>query len=265
MSGRTLRDLLRTFRNGAPSRAEYEKFLRTHGVIGANERLGDRPDIALDVYCDWQRRAPVACMFARLIARNPSAHDVAWEMIPTPIDEQNVAGAADQIAQLVEQAKGQEESIVILLPAISEAKSLILLCKAIGRCESWSVRAPYNPSDRFDRIYVRMTTVIGPNVEAEILGVGPFAFLPPTRQSPITALHIRTKTEGAKPRSPGSADKAHLANMDWPGGRDRRFKQLWKGTAQSRVAVLGGDDSAARARITFAIPRTEWDGVTLQT
>lgn len=254
MGPQGLTDTLRQVRFAglAPTRAEYESHLRAEGFIGSSENLLDRPDIALAIYRDWQRRDRVACVFARLIALNSERYDIAWEVLPTRVDPSNVESAASKVTSVVEPAKGQEEAVTVLLPGLEDPESLVSLCKALGQCPSWKVSALFNPSDRLGRVYVRLTTRLAPNVDSEVLGVAPFEFLPPTRVAPITALHIRTKTEGAKPRGYKSSDKSHLADIAWPDD------QFWEASCKQRADVLGGDDSAARARITFAVPQDLW-------
>lgn len=261
MTDSAMRKILRKFQyeDDAIVRNLYEKHLRDAGVISIDEGLSDRPDIAVEVYRDWQRRPPVACVFARLISLKPTIYDVHWDILSSSITADNAIDIAQKVAQIVEPVKGQEEAVVILFPCVETPESLVLLCKALAQCDDWNVVASYNPSDKLDRVYTRITTVVGPNTEAEVLGVGPFDFFPATRRSPILALHVRTKTERAKSRAPGSTDKAHLADMEWPEGRGKRFHQFWSSTIQKRLEVLGGDDSAARARITFSIPQTIWD------
>ena len=256
-----IRNVLRDLQvaDGELIRIAYEDHLRANGILAGDETLSNRPELAATVYQDWQRRDKVACVFARLMALYPSAYDVVWDVISTPVSADNAELVAQEIVDLVEPTKAQEEAVVVLLPTLDQPEVLVAVCKGLGKCKGWNVRAPFNPSDKLERVYVRVTTDVGPNVEAEVLGVGPFAFLPITRQSPITALHVRTKTERAKRRAHNTPDKAHLADIDWPEGRGRRFNQFWEKTSQRRAEVLGGDDSAARARVTFAVPRNLWE------
>ena len=247
--------------DGADVRIRYERVLRSATVIGGHETLADHPEIAVDVYRDWQRRPPVACVFARLMALNPEPYDIAWEVVPGLIALGDAKETARRIADLVEPAIGQEEAIAVLIPGVETPESLIGICKALGHCPDWTTRAPFNPSDKFERRYIRITTVVAPDVEAEVLGVAPFDFLPITRRSPIFALHVRTKAEGAKDRGQGASKRVHLADIAWPEERTHHKDQFWGQTIRHRLERLGGDNSAARARITLAIPRKLWDAV----
>jgi len=111
-----------------------------------------------------------------------------------------------------------------------------------------------------DRIHVGLRYELEENVEAEILGLGPFSFLPATRRSPIMALEIRTKSDRHKHRGRSKIGRSHLADIEWPAANKTSVDKAWEQSQEARQTILGGDDSAARARITFAIPRTYWDG-----
>ena len=250
--------------DGADVRIKYEQVLRSAAIIGEYETLADHPEIALDVYRDWQRRPPIACVFARLMALNPEPYDIAWEVVSGRVELGNASETARQIADLVKPAIGQEEAIAVLIPGVETPEALVGVCKALGHRSEWTTRAPFNPSDKFERCYIRITTVVAPDVEAEVLGVAPFDFLPATRRSPIFALHVRTKAEGAKDRGQGTSKRVHLADIAWPEERTHHKDQFWNQTIRHRLDRLGGDDLAARARITFAIPRRQWDAVDVE-
>ena len=109
-------------------------------------------------------------------------------------------------------------------------------------------------------MHVSLRFVLQKNIESEILGLGPFTFLPATRRAPVTVLEIRTKIEGHKKRGGSQVERSHLADIPWPVASKERKNIIWQQSSEARHAILGGDDSAARARITFAIPRPLWDG-----
>lgn len=253
-------------KEGAVRRGQYEDLLRRKKVLGPGETLVDRPAIARLVYLNWQYGPEVACQFARAIACRPHRYDVGVATLGGHITEPSAGQAAMALNEKLEVMKGQEEGAAILLPGLVDGAALSALCKTLGQLDGWNLKARLNPSDRMNRVYVRLTTEVAAGVEAEVLGVGPFDFLPRTRRAPVAAFHVRTKPTDAKPRDPKDSLKAHLADMSWPGGREsRQFGKLWKATEKARDAILGGDDSAARARITFAIPREIWDSAEPQT
>lgn len=257
-----LRKLLKNLQwsTGGPSRSDYEAYLREHRVLDEQDTLANRPDLSESVYRDWQRRSQVACVFARRIATQPGKFDVKTVVVSeNPAEE--MTGSIDKTAVAVIAARGSSEALTILFPNLVDSTLLAAFCKRLGaRNGNWRIEAVPNPSDRLDRVHVSLLFSLSKVVEAEILGFGPFTFLPATRRSPITALEIRTKTKGHKTRGRSETARSHLAEIPWKGASDAWFDRTWKQSEEARRAILGGDDSAARARITFAIPRPLWDG-----
>ena len=246
--------------DGGPSRSDYELYLREQRVLDEDETLADRVDLAEAIYRDWQRRVQVACVFARRIATQPRKFGVHTVVVKgDPVTE--MTGAIDATAAAAKAARGTHEALTVLIPKLINSKVLVALCKRLGaRNDDWTITATFNPSDKLERVHVSLRYVLRTDVHAEILGFGPFNFLPATRRAPISALEIRTKTKGSKKRGHSAVARSHLADIPWRGAGDAWVNRAWKTTEEARRTVLGGDDSAARARITFAIPRPLWDG-----
>lgn len=261
-NGNGLRKILKDLQwsTGAPSRSDYEAFLREHQFLDEHQTLAGRVDLAEPIYRDWQRRPQVACVFARRIATQPRKFNVHTVVVQEdPADE--MTRAIDRTAEAVVAARGSHEALTVLLPKLVDSRLLVAFCKRLGaRNGNWRIEAVANPSDRLDRVHVSLRFALRKDVEAEILGFGPFTFLPATRRAPITALEIRTKVKGHKKRGRSETARSHLADIEWQGAGNAWFARAWAQTEEARRTVLGGDDSAARARITFAIPRALWDG-----
>jgi len=256
---RQIRKLLRQLQwaQDGPGRSDYENYLKEHAVLAEDEELVDRPDLAPFIYRDWQSRPQVACLFARQIAGNPERYTVKTEVIArNPARE--MTAAIDETAAAIAKANGKYEGLTVLLPRLNDQKVLVSYCKRLGaRNNTWRLEADFNPSDNRERVYVSLRFALKPDIEAEILGFGPFTFLPLTRRSPITALEIRTKTDRATERSGSQTKRAHLAHIPW---KAKSAEEMWRKSREARRRILGGDDSSARARVTFAIPRWLWDG-----
>ena len=261
-NGNGLRRILKDLQwsTGGPSRSDYEAYLREHRVLDEHETIADRPDLSAPVYRDWQRRSQVACVFARRIATQPRKYNVETVVVQeAPAEE--MTGVIDSTAKAVMAARGSHEALTILLPKLVDSMLLAVFCKRLGaRNDHWRIEAVPNPSDRLKRVHVSLRFTLRKDVEAEILGLGPFDFLPLTRRAPITALEVRTKVEGHKKRGRSKVGRSHLADIPWPAANSAWYDRSWKQSEEARRTVLGGDDSAARARITFAIPRAIWDG-----
>ena len=261
-NGNGLRKILKELQwaAGGPSRSDYEIYLREHKILGEEETLAERVDLAASVYRDWQRRPQVACVFARRIATQPVKFNIQTVVVPEDPTKE-MTHAIESTASAVRAARGSREAITILFPKLTTSAALVAFCKRLGaRNGDWRIEATPNPSDRLDRVHVSLRYTLRKNIEAEILGLGPFAFLPATRRAPITVLEIRTRVEGHKKRGRSKVSRSHLADIPWQGASPKWFERTWHQSEDARRAVLGGDDSAARARITFAIPRSLWDG-----
>ena len=260
--GNGIRGLLKELQwaEGGPSRSDYESYLREHEVLGEQETFFDKTDLSATIYRDWQRRSQVACVFARKIAVRPGKYDVQTKIIEQdPVKEMTQVVAAT--ADAVNNACGNHEALTVLVPKLVDSKALVAFCKRLGaRNGRWSIEAVFNPSDRLERVHMSLRYVLEQNIHAEILGLGPFNFLPSTRRAPITALEIRTKTKGHKKRGGSHISRSHLADINWPNVKQKTRDKDWEQSKRARLQALGGDDSAARARITFAIPRSLWDG-----
>lgn len=242
----------------SPARHDYIMHLKSNGIIGTESEFIDHTCLVKAVYKDWQKRPQVGCVFAQQIAARPDQHEIDWAIFKDGESISEVHDLADRIAEHAYGVRNQEEAAAILLPALTDPSVLTALCKALGQIEGWDCKAEYNPSDKYDRFYVRVVMPLPPDTEAELLGLGPFDFLPLTRQAPVTALQIRTKPDDAEWRGPSDIKKAHLAHIPWP--HQKTFKTHWAKTEELRRDILGGDDTAAKARVTFAIPSNHWDG-----
>lgn len=248
-----------------PSLDDYLQHLRRHGKLARDSDLSRHPDLVEMVYRHWQCQPQIACEFARLIAKDPQSHGVDVTVVSGVVDAQSAGTAASATAKIIERAITKQgcEAVSVLIPGVLDVATLVALCHSLGAQPGWRCRPQLNPSDCAQRIYVELKVEVGTDnrgktVLAEVLGFGPFEFLPLTRRAPITAVVLRAKPENAgQPKNPFKEPRAHLAdlriNMD-----SRTFRRTWKASESARQRVLEGDDSAARARVTFAIPEEHW-------
>lgn len=243
------------------SRADFLAHLVGTGHIADATELLGRPDFVEQVYRKWQAQGQLACQFARHIGRSPDLFGIVTKTFNT-----DVTGALDDatrtgIQEAVEHARSTAhvQGLTLLFPAVVEGAALVRFCRDLARVPMLTVTAKRNPSDRGDRVYVAIQAQVSDAAVAEILGFGPLDFLPFTRRSPITALELRTKQPGAKLSAPGKPKRLHLAAIPMPEDwTEERIRRVWSHTERSREEFLGGDDSAAKAKVTFAIPEALW-------
>lgn len=244
-----------------PNRNDYLTHLRKLKVLGPQEKLADRIDLAEQIYKHWQSQPQIACLFGRRIARDPKSFGILRHVVKGEVSSSNMHLVAKEISSVVDEKIGAKdvEGASILIPGLEEVDALVNFIRTMGQQPDWNVRAVPNPSDKWERIYVELKRAIGEDVFAEVLGFGPFPFLPLTRQSPLPALELRVKQKGARDKkSPSNRKYAHLADIPFK-YKKKIFKRTWERSEKARLEILSGDDSAARARITFAIPSEHWN------
>ena len=248
-----------------PSRWDYlDLFVRT-GIIGAEGDLISNPKLNEAVYLDWLRRGQVGCVFAQLLARPAYRSRSRTVVLYESANSQPGGQLAEQIDAKVRNAVADPnaESLSILLPAVLSAEYLVHLVLCLSAVPRWTIERESRWRRRLIRVGLRVE--IGDEVWAEVLGVGPFLFFPPTRQSPITTLEIRTKRTGAKKSKLSRKMLAsHLADIetgDFLSPKQHRilFKTLTPGL---RNRILGGEpDERAKAGVTFVLPAAIWSAL----
>lgn len=241
-----------------PSRADYLQWLQADGQLQPGEAIGARAVLAEAIYRHWQGLGQLACRFAQELSKDPGYYGMATAVIRTGVDGHNPFEEAT-LAWEAALADPTNESLTLLFPDIDTPEGLITLLHGLGLLAGCFVRAVRNPSDRFDRVYIQLQAPISKGVVAEVLGFAPFEFLPVTRRAPLVALEARTKSgrnkDGGGPHRP---ERTHLARipLDW---EPSRIDRTWKQTELARMRMLGGDDSAAKAKVTFAVPIDVWE------
>ena len=247
-----------------PGRRDYIDFLVGGGLVGDEGEFIQDSALNEEVYLDWLLRGQVGCIFAQIFGRRrnrTSLHTVVvygdGENDPAQLSGRIDAAACDAVTD------SHVEALSVILPTVLTSESLVRLLISLSTRQNWRVE--------LERRWRRTLTLVGirlqiaDNVWAEVLGMGPFAFLPQTQQSPVTSIEIRTKTERAK-RSKIHPDTlaGHLADISTVGLITRGCHRILFNalTPQLRLRILGGrGDARAKAGITFAVPAALWDGL----
>lgn len=243
------------------TRGDFIGWLVARGHLSTPRDLAKAPDVVEAIYRHWQGQGQVACRFAQQMARTPEKYGIRTA-VSASLDQGKVSDAAkvwlvDVVTSACQDAGTQ--ALTLLFPTIDDPAALVGFLKSLVDVPGWYVAADLNPSDRLERVYVRLHVTVCEGGVAEVLGFGPFDFLPMTRRAPIVALEIRTKRNQPKAGSgPGKPLRLHLADMPL-GWEPDHVRKVWELTEQSRRAMLGGDDSAAKAKVTYAIPRAIWE------
>lgn len=248
-----------------PNRSDYIKLLIWKSLLTDENEFNDRADLAIEVYLDWLRRGQVGCVFAQLLGRPRNRQHMHTVVLRQPIG----SGRSLSLAERIDGAAGSAisdpnvESISILLPDILTYESLVTLILELSMLPEWRIER--EPLWRKTLVLVGLRFQIQEAVWAEVLGLGPFELSPPTRQSPVTSLEIRTKPKGAtRNKTNPELRAAHLARIPTAGFLSRQEHRIRfsKWTPRLRLRMLGGiGDGRAKARVTFALPAAMWEGL----
>jgi hypothetical protein len=93
---------------------------------------------------------------------------------------------------------------------------------------------------------------------SELVGFGPFEYLPVTRRAPVPAIVLRTKSAfSLEPLPNRSERRANLAAIRMPIDTNA-FNALWTKSQALRAELDGRDNPMARARVALAIPASIW-------
>ena len=251
-----------------PRRNDYVQFLTRQGLIADEREFINRTDLIVQVYSDWLRRGQVGCVFAQLLARPINREG----MRTLALQQSSSLGDLSSLAKRIDAAASDAvadpnlEAISILLPTILTYESLVTLILELSVLPQWHIER--SPLWRKTMVLVGLRFHMQDTVWAEILGMGPFDLFPPTRQSPITSLEIRTKPKGAIINK--SNPEMRRANLDRiPSdrflSREEHRIRFSKWTPWLRLRMLAGiGDGRAKARVTFAVPAAMWEGLKSQ-
>ena len=222
-----------------------------------------KPELVKAVYLDWLKRGQVGCIFAQLFGRLRNRKGLRTVVLLTSGD-QSPSEIANKIDSLVDDSLNSAgvDAISVLLPSIRDIEALTHLLENLSTLEKWALEleTPW----RNNMVKIGLRRYFSEDIWAEILGLGPFQFLPPTRQSPITSLELRTSPERApKSKTNRSMRAVHLAQLltDDFLTPDQHRDLFKKWTPGWKARILGGArDSRAKAKVTFTVPAAIWKG-----
>jgi hypothetical protein len=194
-----------------------------------------------------------------MIAGHPSRFGQKVECI---LNEGLPVALAVEIATRVDAAIGDPEvgAAAILLPQIlaldAAAKVFLALIGQVGWTVTTSILQD-PPAGEMVAVHVVRAIPFGrSSCPSEALVLGPFPEFPPTRRAPVTAIELYVgKPLANDPKSGDATTKANLAHMAMPQLNEMAFKKTWNKSVEGRTRSLGGNDSRAKAKISFVIPK----------
>ena len=248
-----------------PTRQDYIDQMREHDLIRSEADFIADDRLTEAVYLDWLLRPQVGCVFAQLLARPVNRVGMRTVVARGASGFGDPIELAVQIAHLVNEcvAEASTEALSVLMPQVLDPERLTHLVWQLGHQPEWTIEQERRW--RGTLVLIGLRVQIADNVVAETLGMGPFSIFPTTRQSPVTTLEIRTKTERAKR---GQLSKAHLAShlADLPVGHfmtsDQHRSRRVRFTPWLKKRILGEQgDLRAKAGITYSVPAAMWSSL----
>jgi len=225
-------------------------------VRDSADLLGNKPEFLGTMLFDWYKQGQIACVFAQLLARDPSS--AAWQSAI-------VQGSVDPnaIQDVLVQAMDRIEALQLIFPGDGSVAQVVSLIRTLCAHPSWECREiEWMPEEKPDSLLVGLRWLAPSGAYSSwVLGIAPFEPMPFTRRligAPFVALVIRAgpPTDYAPSKEENGRLTAHLAHMDDRIGTNQEKRELTRDkTRRAKGALLGAEPrSRARARVTFALP-----------
>ena len=144
------------------------------------------------------------------------------------------------------------QAVQLLFPSVLTIDQLSDVLSALAGHPSWQIDEVEDGSTIDHSLIALRWKVPRSMYLSEVLVFGPMASFPFTRQSPVTALTLRTHP----PAKVEPDSRVHLAQMPLFQIEEQRFEYFWTSTQEERQNLLNGEQvHAARARVSCELPR----------
>lgn len=238
-----------------PDRGDYADYFVEEGEISTSEHFDHAYGLHGPTFLDWVGRGQTACRFASVLSRRPD--DAGWGSIVVSdnVPESELASIVTDL--LIEQME-RVEIVQLVFPHIKTELDLVGLLNALCRKEAGWYWEEIQGGDEIWALVGLRWILPGSDHVAWTVGFGPFGFLPVTRRSPLTSIVVRVTTTK---RSENTLDTngrmpVHLADMDDLLPSQSARDKLTRATSEAKSIYLNGSSTeAARARVTFKVPR----------
>ena len=246
--------------SGTRSFSSFDDLLKARvqrgDVSSLQDLLANKPALLGAMLFDWYKQGQIACAFAQLLARDPSA--AAWQSV-------TVQGGADatELQDVLLECAARLEAVQLIFPGAADAQHAVELILALCSHPSWRCHEiPWMRDEVPDALLVGLRwNPPDTYYTSWVLGIAPFEPMPFTRRlmgAPFIALVMRPSapTEFAPKKEEFGRTAAHLAHMDDRIGANQEKRDSTKNkTERAKAALLGSEPrSRARAKVTFALP-----------
>ena len=227
-----------TFPTLADFRQQYPDLVEADGSYN--------PDVAVEVFHQWFRSGQSSCMFAKDMAKAPSASRNDWVSICVPA---RVSDGA--MRRMLTQTVGlHPKASQFIFPYAQTAEDVAKVLGQITRQDGWYAMRLAVVED-ITLIGLRWSGV-GEGYVTWVLGFAPLPTMPVTRRAPFTAIVLRTVTEHGDIARKTERDRTvvHLADYC-----KRKGGPKWENTSRMRAALVEEPrDKWAKAKVAFALP-----------
>jgi hypothetical protein len=211
-------------------------------------------------FCDWASTRNVGCYFARAMFKAPSEYGIKIEHIRGGSGRE-LAAAVDAATQAAIHDPAVEAKAFVFERTLPLAEYAAVLRGLIGR-NNWHLREEYIAHDGIEYAIIGVDVSVGMEdgvpALSELVGFGPYSYLPITRRAPVLAIVLRTKAAFSLDPLPSRSERrANLAAIRLQIDTNA-FNALWEKSKELRAELDGTNNPIARARVALAIPANVW-------
>jgi hypothetical protein len=244
-----------------PSRMDYVECLIEHGLVHDECDLWQKEELVVAIQNHWHQSGQSGCVFSRYLTRDAAASGWKARVFHLhPADEPDL-GRAGLNAILDEEIASKEcELLSLLFPAATTGSDLANVLGILAGLDRSVVLRP-KPHGHLVDFSIRIH--LAKDMQAWVLGFGPFSFLPATRQAPVLEVVFRTKTKTQRTTERGGDLLAvHVADVPL-NVKAQQFNGLWSASVRRTGDILESVDRVfSRARVTFGLPRELFASIT---
>lgn len=240
-------------RHRFPTRADYEAYFAERLDVSSPNDIWRDESAVVSIQNHWLTLGQSGCLFAQRLLRNSPVS--GWRAISFYPDITGWDACSTKLSDVIEEyiARSDCELLSLLFPLAVTNQDLAHVIQVFAGLERTLMLPPHTFEQRTAvSIRVRLSST----VHSWVLGFGPYAFLPLTRQAPVAELVVRTKSRKGLHRATAmnGDTQAHVADVPLDHCRIQ-FDRLWHASVHRTGEILGSDDRAlSRARVTFAVP-----------
>ena len=236
-----------------PTLADFQQ--QYPGLLGADDSYD--PAMVVEVFRQWFLSGQSACLFARDMAKRPTASRTDWvsTCVPARVSDGNMRKILAQTVGLHPKASQ------IIFPYARTAEDVAGLLGQLTRQDGWYA-VELGVVEDVTLIGLRWSGV-GQGYVTWVLGFAPLPTMPVTRQAPFTAIILRTITDHGEIKRKTERDRTvvHLADYC-----PRKGGAKWDKTSEMRRALVEESrDEWAKAKVAFALPSEAVSGLELVT